>query len=236
MTQISIKDQTFEVEAIVFDKDGTLIDLDAFWGGLAVTWVETLVAQNGLDAGAATLFYRTLGYDVATQRVIPDSPFAAAAMWKLYNLLAVLLYQQGVEWHSAETQVAALQAAQLDGEIRPIGAVTATIKRLAAAGIRIVIATSDDRATTLRALAALDISADLLVCGDDPLPNKPSPAVFAHIAATLNIAPSRMIMVGDSIGDMETGRNGGAAAVVGIGRTEGADLTVNSIDEIRAIA
>jgi HAD superfamily hydrolase (TIGR01549 family) len=232
MTQITIKDHTFDVDAIVFDKDGTLIDLEAFWGGLAVTWVRRLVRDNGLDGVAEGSFYRTLGYNVATGRIVVDSPFAVASMWKVYNLLAVLLYQHGVAWHSAEQQVAALQVAQLDGEIRPIGNVTATLKRLAAAGIRIVIATSDDRATTQRAMQTLDLAPDLLVCGDDPLPNKPSPAVFAHIAATLHVDPSRMVMVGDSTGDMETGRNGSALAVVGIGAVAAADINIDSIDEI----
>jgi phosphoglycolate phosphatase-like HAD superfamily hydrolase len=54
------------------------------------------------------------------------------------------------------------------------------------------------------------------MCGDDPLPQKPDGAVLERIASELDIQPQEMLMVGDTIIDMLTGRNGGAAGCVAI--------------------
>src|SRR5579859_8241246 len=48
---------------IIFDKDGTLIDFDAMWGG----WVEALAARLETITGArlAQALFQSMGYDPA---------------------------------------------------------------------------------------------------------------------------------------------------------------------------
>ena len=41
MVAVTAGGVTFEVDAIAYDKDGTLVDLDAAWGPAARAWVET---------------------------------------------------------------------------------------------------------------------------------------------------------------------------------------------------
>ena len=55
----------FKAQAIIFDKDGTLIDFDAMWGGWVVYVAEQLQAASGLDVHAA--FYSAMGYDEKKQ-------------------------------------------------------------------------------------------------------------------------------------------------------------------------
>ena len=40
----------FYVDAVAFDKVGTLIDLDAAWGPAAVAWVATAVCSSATAA------------------------------------------------------------------------------------------------------------------------------------------------------------------------------------------
>ena len=90
--------------------------------------------------------------------------------------------------------------------------------RLQAHGVKIAVSTSDDRRATEAALRLLSLAdlVDDIVCGDDPVPNKPSPEQLRHLARTMNVAVERMVMVGDSVTDMRTGRNAGVACCLGV--------------------
>jgi phosphoglycolate phosphatase len=114
--------------------------------------------------------------------------------------------------------------------------------RLRAAGCRVAVATSDDRAPTERTLAALGVDhwVDAYVCADDGLPVKPEPDMVVHLCREIGVEPSRTAVVGDSVADLSMGRAAGARLVVGVltgvgGRDELtplADVVIASIAEL----
>ncbi len=65
------------IDAVILDKDGTLIDLDAAWGERAVGWLRAL----GRDLpGASPLIgglAQRIGLDMAAARVVPGGVLAA---------------------------------------------------------------------------------------------------------------------------------------------------------------
>ena len=61
MVAVTAGSVTFEVDAIAYDKDGTLVDLDAAWGPAARAWVET--AAQG-DAGLMSELATRMGLDL----------------------------------------------------------------------------------------------------------------------------------------------------------------------------
>ena len=72
----------FDVDAVAFDKDGTLIDLDAAWGPAALAWVMTAasgdqVLEEKLAAG--------LGLDLATGHLVEGGLFAVGTVGQLYE-------------------------------------------------------------------------------------------------------------------------------------------------------
>ncbi|MDT8304426.1 MAG: HAD family hydrolase [Anaerolineae bacterium] len=240
----------FDVDAVVFDKDGTLVDFATLWGARTVRWVETVAAAAGNPAIAPSL-YRLIGFDPQTRQVQPDGPLAVASTADIYSLAAAVLFQHGYGWHEgrplAERAAAATMAAPpAPEEIQPIGDVAGTFRRLRAAGIKLAIATNDDRALTEATLVQLGIGGDVAVmaCGDDPLPAKPHPAALHWIARELETTAARLVMVGDSANDMLAGRNAGVAGCVGIlggaGRRESlealADVLIDGIDGIVVLA
>jgi len=80
-----------------------------------------------------------------------------------------------------------------------------------------------------------------MICGDDPVPNKPDPIAALSISKQLGISTSRMMMVGDSLTDMQFASNAGIAFRIGVASTPEkksllaphADALVDSIDEFR---
>ncbi len=251
MAKIKVNDQIFDVDLIAFDKDGTLIDLHHLWGQKAGLWVDAVVQKlEGREmvdvARLRTSLCHTLGYDPETVQLVPDGPVAVASAQKILGVAAAVLYQQGVNWYEAdtlvfETGVAIFNSAPATEFLKPIGDVAGTFKRLTDAGVRIAITTSDDREPTKGTLPLLGIADDveMLVCGNDPFPNKPHPAGLNHVSEKTGVSTSRMLMVGDSESDIQFGRNSGTAGCIGIfggGGDEAtlsrvADQAVGSIDE-----
>ena len=247
MAVIVAAGRRFEVDAVVFDKDGTLVDFDRLWGPRTVRWVESLANLTGRPQLAAAL-YRALGYDSHSAAFVPDGPLAIATTNDVYALAAGVLFQHGFGWHESwplVTRAAAntLAAPPDAAEIRPRGDVAGTLRRLRAAGVLVGVATNDERAFTKAMLVQMGVAGEVssMVCADDGLPPKPDPAGLRRLASELGTIPARLAMIGDSANDMLFGRNAGVAACIGVSGGAGdaqslerfADVVVAGVEEIR---
>jgi phosphoglycolate phosphatase len=249
MPQLTVAGRQFEVDCVVFDKDGTLMDFERAWGQRTVNWISSMVSAVSGDGALRAAMFQTIGYDEQTRQVAADGPILCLAGDKLATLAAgVLFAQQAVPWHAAE-KIAIDTIWDTYGhplrpeEIHPVGDVAGTVRRLREAGIRIAVATADNRDVSEQCLAILGINRDVAVmaCGDDPLPQKPDARLLPWIAGQVGSEPAKMLMVGDTINDMLTGRNGGAAGCIGVGMNEHhgqsvlapyADAVVSTIAEL----
>ncbi len=227
-------EKSFDINCIVFDKDGTLIDFEHAWGPRTVQLIHSLVAAVNGDDELADAFFRTIGYDGHNHQVAPNGPILAASEEKVTTLAAGVLYAQGhLSWHDAE-QLAKEMVMAIFGhpltadEIKPLGDVAGTIRRLCAAGVTIAVATADNRDISEYCLRLLGIWQDItaMICGDDPLPQKPDSGVLAWIADQVGTVPGKMVMVGDTVTDMLAGVNGGAAGCIGISPNQSEDSSV----------
>ena len=74
-------------------------------------------------------------------------------------------------------------------------------------GIKIAINTSDRRKNTEKCIDILGIRdyLDMVVCGDDGIPTKPSPDTVLHICDTLGVSPYETFVVGDTQADIDSG-------------------------------
>ena len=252
MAIVKINESRFDIDGIIFDKDGTLINFNRLWGAFIEAWIDFLIAQaneNGpIPDKLVTKLDQTLGYNRQTQEVIPDSPLAVTTLQKIELVAMTVLYQHQYSWHVAEEIIAKTRAFNYDlklEDIEPIGDVASKIQELYANGIQVIIATNDDRAITEKIIDALKITPYLaaILCGDDPRPSKPDPAGITTIEEKLAISPGRMLMVGDTVSDMRFGRNGRLAGCIAIlsggGKEEElsqiADELILSLDEIELL-
>lgn len=248
MANLSVQNQLYQIDAVVFDKDGTLIDFDHVWGRRTHQAVDTLMAHLGENSSLREALFTSWGYDPTTRRTIADGPLAVASTAKLYTIAAAVLYQHGYGWERSERYIreifAPVMLAPLTAElIRPLGNVAGLFQELRQAGVGIAVATADDRAATEATLDILGVRdlVGLLICGDDDLPNKPDPEGMRRAAVHFNTTTQQMMMVGDTVSDMLFGRNAQAACCAAIAAGAGdhsalrqhADLLIQTVDEIK---
>jgi phosphoglycolate phosphatase len=231
---------SFDVEAIVFDKDGTLVSLESYWLEPARLWIET--AASG-SAELGEVLGERLG--LSAGRLAPDGLLATATLSDLTAQTEQVLREAGVsDTHARNRAMTARGAAAQLSAVQPLtslGDVRGALSALAAGGLRLAVATTDDRGPTLDALARLGIDEliEFVVAADDEIPAKPHPAVLETIAAAFEMPTSSLLMVGDSQRDADASRAAGAAGFVLVSaggyRPEiQADAVVTSIEELRA--
>jgi phosphoglycolate phosphatase len=135
-------------------------------------------------------------------------------------------------WHSPDPVTLA----------RPITDLVARFGALRSRGIRIAVATSDDRDPTERTLEHLGVSdfVEALACADDGRLVKPHPDAVLWICDMLGIPPARTAVIGDARADLAMGRAAGAGRVIGVltGASDratlaaGADLVLESVADL----
>ena len=84
----------FKAQAIIFDKDGTLIDFDAMWGGWVVFLAEQLHTVTGLAVREPLCL--AMGYDDANKKVLATGKLAMTPMWLLRRLTVEVMQSLGL--------------------------------------------------------------------------------------------------------------------------------------------
>jgi phosphoglycolate phosphatase len=221
------------IELAIFDKDGTLIEFHLMWAG----WVTALVDRLGVvtGRGLGPSIRRLMGIDSTTGQVLPHGALAATPMTRLRGALVDLLRRDGLSPDEAErATVAAWHSPDPVALARPIGDPVALLQRLRARGIRIAVATSDDRDPTERTLRhlGLDVLVDAVACADDGRPVKPAPDAVAWLCGRLGVDPARTAVIGDSPADLRMGRAAGAGRVIGVLTGAGDEASLAGLADI----
>ena len=237
--------KNFKAQAIIFDKDGTLIDFDAMWGGWAVYLAEQLHRVSGLDVHETLC--TAMGYDDKNKKVLAHGKLAATPMHLLYRLTIEVMQSLGLSASEAE-RVVEMGWCIPDPVIlaKQFTDTRALFSQLHSMGIKIGIATTDDRAPTQAMIEAFDIEEYIatMVCADDGIKAKPAPDMVLTICDKMKVDPSKVMVIGDTTADLKMARAAGAGLVVGVlsgvssarDLVEYADVLIESVDEMHAYA
>jgi phosphonatase-like hydrolase len=106
------------------------------------------------------------------------------------------------------------------GGVRPVKGAAETFDWLRAQGIKIALTTGFDRLTTgliIDVVGWKNGVADAIVCGDDVAHGRPAPDLIFRAMKDAGVASAGQVMcVGDTVLDLQAGRNAGARYVVGV--------------------
>lgn len=208
------------VDAIAFDLDGTLLDTVH---DLARS-VNRLLSEQRWPALRKTRIAELIGKGMANlvARAVHESRGHAPGADELAALIA--RYQ-------------AIYAEGLGRETVPFPGVVEGLRRLRDAGFRLAVVTNKASRFVAPHLEQAGIAHyfETAIGGDDAVAKKPDPAPLLLAAGRLGVAPSRLLMIGDSGIDARAARAAGCPVLmVPYGYNEGAPVDSEDSDGVVA--
>jgi len=198
------------IRAILFDKDGTLVDFQRTWGPATHTVMASLC--NGDSAAFARLCAVSL-YNAAERRLLPGSPVVIETTYgygKLWaQALGVPLTAEFVD------RVDKLFFQTTLDHLTPMGDVKALLGDLRARGFRLGLMTNDADANTRAQLRQLGVHQllEFIAAYDSGYGHKPDPDPVLAFAKFAGVAPGDVAVVGDTEHDLVAARAAGAVRI-----------------------
>jgi phosphoglycolate phosphatase len=198
------------LQAILLDKDGTLIDFDGTWGPAAYQVMRVL--SDGDDARMRALV-AVSEYIESERRFLPTSPLVAGSSAEYGPLWAQVLGREaGPAFYSEMDELFRYWGLRNLVAIHDPAAVVIALKER---GLSLGIATNDAERSARDQAEALGLSGhlDFIAGYDSGFGGKPDPGMVLGFAAFCGLAPAAVALVGDSLHDLHAARAAGAIAV-----------------------
>lgn len=202
------------IEAVLFDKDGTLFDFEASWSALSATMIRRLA---GDDDARAEAMADLSGFDLATHAFRPGAMIVTASGEDLARLWAPVLP------HRAPAEVAAainaMSADEMTAEtlVPAVPDLAGLLAELRAMGLKLGVATNDGEAAARAHLAMAGVldAFDLVLGADSGHGGKPGRGMLDAFASTAGVPHAAIAMVGDGIHDLAM-KDHGAGLAIGV--------------------
>ena len=201
-----------KAEAVIFDKDGTLMEFDPFWVKVAESAVQDILNRldiNNVQAEEILEAFGVRGEVSDTDGIIRGGTYEQAG-----EALAGVLEKHGIKIESAKLSALVREAFAANsgaGGIKGCSGVKETLSRLKSLGIRLAVVTTDSADITGKCLKVLGIESlfDKIYTDDGRTPTKPEPYCAEEFLRTYGIKPENAVMVGDTLTDARFAENAG---------------------------
>ncbi|MFK7837233.1 MAG: HAD family hydrolase [Sulfitobacter sp.] len=195
------------IDALLFDKDGTLFDFAATWEAWASAF---LLRLSGGDADHAARVGAVIGFEMSSQTFAPDSLVIAGTPGEVTQALL-----PHFEDFSEDALLTVLNDEAEKAPQREAVPLVPLLSGLRADGLRLGVATNDAEAPARAHLGQAGVTAlfDFIAGYDSGYGGKPAPGQLLAFAARCDLPPEHIAMVGDSTHDLQAGRAAGMTTI-----------------------
>ena len=226
-----------DIKGILFDKDGTLVDFNATWMGIAD--FMAMDAAEG-DRWKADRLLSAAGFDFISKRFKPDSIFASGTNMDVVELWFPRLSDEDQMLAVARfNEITSVQGSSMAVALPGIVETLTTLHRKS---YRLGVATNDSTSGAEKTLVTLGVAQlfDAAYGYDSVARPKPAPDTIMAFCDLTGLRPAEIAMVGDNRHDREMARAGGCGLAVGVlsgtGTRESlsaiADVVLNSVADL----
>ena len=205
------------VEAIIFDKDGTLMSFDAFWVSLSVKALEDVLGELGMEQDLLEEILEAFGVHDGVTDI--NGVLCKGTYAEMGEIVHTILAKEGCT-ESTERVVAAVESAYSRnaqaGDVKPTCPDLAkALAELKATGLRLAVVTTDNEPITRHCLEGLGILQyfDAIFTDDGHTPTKPDPFCAEEFCRLYGLDKAHVMMVGDTMTDVRFAKNAGITAV-----------------------
>lgn len=236
-----------QIKGILFDKDGTLMDFYSSWVLVVTQLVDRLFEK--LEITYCPELKNDLLFSIGfhENEVDPGGFLAIGTTQDIYGAFVNVLVNVDVcqekingleDWMTEE--LFSLTKANRDN-LKPTADLPGLLVQLRRHGMKIGIATADDRDSTKFFLDKIGIKSYFDFIGtSDYFEKKPNPSMIQAFCEIANISAEEVAVAGDTVVDLQFAKNGSAGLAIGVlsgvsgtSQLSGlADLIIESVGDI----
>ncbi len=213
--------QLDNIDTVLFDKDGTFIDLHYFWGKMTELRVEEILKRYNLSRENFSKLCLRLGYNVKSGKMLSDGITALYSRVIIIQIFCKDLKDFGVDISEKELEeifdyVNNIYYKEMVKYTKPIDSAVEFIKKLRKNGIKIGIVTSDSKESTLMTLRHFDWENlfDVVIGRESTKETKESGIPVKMALKEINSKPETAIMIGDAPMDYIAAKNAGVERTI----------------------
>jgi phosphoglycolate phosphatase len=222
MGKLSINNQEYEIEGILFDKDGTLLEFGSLWINWTKKFIDLIYQTSEIDCDKDTLA-RSLGFSYKNESWDPKGPLAIGSLQDIISILSKELYEVGIPWNEA-FKIVTESYEKLDNEfdwrssVKPVNGLVDFLEKASKQSVKMGVITSDnyDRAVNQLKVLGIEHYFSVILGHDSVHKGKPFTEMVEKACKELSINPEKTIIIGDSNGDMLLGKNSNSLSSIGI--------------------
>lgn len=213
-----------KADAIIFDKDGTLLDFDAFWVQVSVCAIEEVLARFNCENVEIDEILASLGVHNGITDI--EGVLCKGTYAQMGELIYDIMRRHGCEASGGEVAEAVQEAFSNNadnGEILPtcpnLAEVLLSLKKR---NKKLAVVTTDNEQITRKCLKKLGVEElfDRIYTDDGRTPTKPDPYCAFDFCESMGVAAECTVMVGDTMTDVTFAKNAGIS-VIAVAKTEG---------------
>ena len=247
---INLKTEKFcikNIDTVLFDKDGTFIDLHYFWGKMTELRSKEIIKKFNLDKTYLNKLCLFLGYNISTGKMLKDGITALYSRSKIIEIFKQNLLDLNIKITKEELtklfdEVSEQFYKEMVNYTKPIDEAISFIKELHNKGIKLGIVTSDSLESTKLTLKHFNWEHLFAsVIGRECSTQTKESGALTQIALTqLNSIPKNTLMIGDAPMDYISAKNAGIDNIIlvatgQLSKEELSDTTYFSINSLKEI-
>lgn len=241
-----------DIKMVIFDKDGTLIDVHHYWCSMieyrAKFFIEKLKDENINSEALYEDLIDSLGIDLESKRMKPEGPVGIKPRTFIIEvaLNTILKYVDNYTKEAAIdvfAEVDEYSKSKLSEIIKPLNGVIEFLEALKQNNILSSIATTDITSRAILAMKNLNLEKNFIdIVGADLVINaKPNSDLVDFIVNKNNLKYDQVVVIGDSMADLNMAKNAKCKFIgvkTGLFNNEFielSDLIINDLTELRVM-